>query len=253
VVCKDAQELIHGYMDGELDPFGNLEIERHLEGCEACSEVYKREHTLHSLMQNPSLKFKPPARLQSTIESAVRKADKAERGRRWTVWPAPWRWLSVAASLASLAVLIWVAAVVSRPAGQDLIAQEVVSSHVRSLMAGHLTDVPTSDQHTVKPWFTGKLDFSPPVKDLTAQGFILAGGRLDYLGQTPAAALIYRRRQHVINLFIWPAASDRATGIKIQSRRGYNLIHWTQSGITYWAVSDLNTGELQEFVRLVFQ
>lgn len=250
MVCKDAQELIHGYIDGELDPSGNLEIERHLETCEACSAVYKREQALHSLMQNSSLKFKAPAHLRATIESAVRKAANAERAPGWV---APWRWLSVAAALASLAAVIWIAAVVSRPSEQDLMAQEVVSSHVRSLMAGHLTDVPASDQHTVKPWFNGKLDFSPPVKDLTAQGFILAGGRLDYLGQTPAAALIYRRRQHVINLFIWPAPSNRSTPMKVQTRRGYNLIHWTQSGMTCWAVSDLNPAELQEFSRLFNQ
>jgi len=149
--------------------------------------------------------------------------------------------------------VVWIAVFVARPPGQDLLAQELVASHVRSLMAGHLTDVTTSDQHAVKPWFNGKLDFSPPVKDLTPQGFILVGGRLDYLGETPAAAVIYRRRQHVINLFIWPMASGRATGMKIQSRRGYNLIHWRQSDLTYWAVSDLNTSELEEFVRLVSQ
>lgn len=253
MVCKDTLQLIHGYIDGELDPFGNLEVQRHLEGCEACSAVYKREQALHSLMQNPSLKFKPAAGLRRTIESAVRKADKAERRRHWASRVASWPWFTVAASFASLAVVIWIATVISRPAAQDLIAQEVVSSHVRSLMAGHLTDVATSDQHTVKPWFNGKLDFSPPVKDLRAQGFALVGGRLDYLGQTPAAAVIYQRRQHVINLFVWPAASDRDTGMKLQSRRGYNVIHWTQSGMTYWVVSDLNPGELRDFARLVSQ
>ena len=253
MVCEDARELLHGYIDGELDPFGNREIERHLEGCEVCTEAYRREQTLHSLMQNPSLKFEPPAGLHRRIESVVRNAGGTERKRRWMLWPAPWPWLSVAASLASLAVVTWIAVVVARPRGEDLLAQEVVSSHVRSMMAGHLTDIAISDQHTVKPWFNGKLDFSPPVKDLTAQGFILVGGRLDYLGETPAAAVIYRRRQHVINLFVWPAAPGRAPGMTIQSRRGYNLIHWTQSELTYWAVSDLNSSELGEFARLVSQ
>ncbi len=241
MVCKDAREWINGYIDGELDPLETAEIERHIDGCGACSEVYRHAQALHSLMQERALRFEAPARLRRTIESAARKPEGG---------PAFWRWLGVGASLATLAVAIWIAVLVTRPAGQDLIAQEVVSSHVRSLMAGHLVDVITSDQHTVKPWFNGKLDFSPPVKDLTGQGFLLTGGRLDYLGQTPAAALVYRHRQHVINLFSWPAASsDRSSGMKAQTLRGYNLIHWAEAGMTFWAVSDLNAGELQEFAR----
>ncbi len=252
MVCKDTQELLHGYIDGELDSFGIQEVERHLEGCEACSEACRRVRALRLLMQTSSLKFQPPAGLRHRIQSAVRSAEQVE-GRGWMSGPVLWRWLTVALSFASLAAVTWIAFVSPRGPGEDLLAQEVVSSHVRSLMAGHLTDIAASDQHAVKPWFNGKLDFSPVVKDFTAQGFILAGGRLDYLGETPAAAVIYRRRQHVINLFVWPAASGRATGMKTQSRRGYNLIHWTESGMTYWAVSDLNAGELREFARLVVQ
>jgi anti-sigma factor RsiW len=163
-----------------------------------------------------------------------------------------WRWIIAATSLLSTVIVIWVvASIFARQSTGDVLAQEIVSSHVRSLMADHLTDVPSSDQHTVKPWFDGKLDFSPPVKDLSQQGFSLNGARLDYIGNRPVAALVYQRRKHPINLFVWPSTEAPAVSEKASERQGYNLIRWSNGGMTYWAVSDLNLAELQQFAQLL--
>lgn len=254
--CRDAQNLIDGYLDGELDIVRSMEIEDHLRGCSVCAKLYENHQVLRSAIHQNAPYFKASAGLQKRVRSAVRQASGAEPVPRVLAWRAPWRpawnWVGLAAAVAIVAVLAWgVAARLSGPSAEELLAQEVLSSHVRSLMANHLTDVPSSDQHTVKPWFNGKLDFSPPVKNLTNEGFPLAGGRLDYLGGKPVAALVYQRQKHFINLLIWPATGSSDLAEKSVTRQGYNLLHWTQSGMTYWVVSDLNSRELQQFVELV--
>jgi anti-sigma factor RsiW len=192
--------------------------------------------------------FQAPDGLEDRIRAQLRLRERVQdvsSKRHWRAWGG---W----AIAAAVAIFLVLSAVlferVTRPAISELLAEEVVSDHVRSLMASHLTDVISSDQHTVKPWFTGKLDFAPVVKDLSANGFQLIGGRLDYLSDHPVAALVYKRRQHTINLFIWPSAEADSSRRTI-TKRGYNVAHWTHGHMNYWAVSDLNAAELNEFAN----
>ena len=247
VNCHTTQKLLDGYFDGELDLVRNVETEEHLRGCPGCTEAYQNRQALRSAVRATAPYFKAPAELEKRIWSTVRQVAKAGPAPR----PVSWGWLGIAAAAAVVSVLAWTLAPRLRgPSGEDLLAQEVVSSHVRSLMAGHLTDVASSDQHTVKPWFNGKLDFSPTVEDLAGRGFALVGGRLDYLAGRPVAALIYQHQQHFINVFVWPATPGADATEKTQARQGYNLVHWTRAGMTYWVVSDLNQSALQEFAKL---
>ena len=252
--CQRAQELIHGYLDGELDLARSLEVEKHMHECEICARTYRSQTTLRSSLKSDSLYYLAPEKLKKRVQSSLRKETKSEVSSR----AFNWRWLTVGASLAFMllvGVVVWRLMPKSiAPSGDELLAQEIVSDHVRSLqMPGHLTDVLSSDQHTVKPWFDGKVDFAPPVKDFASQDFRLYGGRLDYLNNRPVATLIYQRRLHYINLFIWPAEQAGSTGEVTIQRQGYNLIHWSASGMNFWAISDLSAVELHEFARLVQQ
>ncbi len=244
--CQEMQNLMHGYIDGELDLLNNLQVEEHLKDCPACAQEHENHKTLRSALSNSSLYFNAPVSLKKRVRSSVRAASKGESEPR----TLSWRWLAVAGSFAFIAIVITgVIFIQSGPAHDEVLAQEIVSGHVRSLMGNHLTDVASTDQHTVKPWFNGKLDFSPPVTDLTRQGFPLIGGRLDYIDNRPVAALVYQRRQHFINLFICPDAGVSGSRNKMFARQGYNLIYWNRAGMVYWAVSDLNLSELQEFTQ----
>jgi len=248
--CHEIQDLLHGYLDDELDVVSSLAIERHLQDYAMCTQTYSNYQALRAAFRTSALSFQAPPHLHRRVRSAVRRASTADRTRLrgWS-----WHWLGACAALVLLALALWRFWPMPFGAGTDgRLTQDLVSSHVRSLMVSHLTDVTSTDQHTVKPWFEGKLDFSPVVADLTGYGFPLVGGRLDYLANRPVAALVYRRRQHVINLFVW-LAPHQAGGETIRLYQGYTLQHWTTAGMTYWAVSDLNDSELKEFVRLVQQ
>ncbi|HEV2751606.1 MAG TPA: anti-sigma factor [Gemmatimonadales bacterium] len=238
---------LDAYLDGELAAPEAGELEAHLRVCPDCSRLERRRRTLSVALREQLPRYEAPDTLRARVRAALRE-QSSHAARRRTV---PWRALSVAASLVVVAVGSWQLA--TRNAGSEAIADQVLASHVRSLMAGHLADVPSSDQHTVKPWFNGKLDFSPPVFDFAGRGFPLLGGRLDYVDGQQVAALVYGRRQHVINVFLWPAGRGRAAGSGARefTRQGYHVLHWTTPEYTYWVASDLGLPELRDFLVLV--
>jgi anti-sigma factor RsiW len=245
VDCKDAQKLLDGYTDRELDLAHSLEIESHLRQCIACSKRHESNQALRSALGNPALYFKAPADLQRKLESSLRRSTRPEAPARIRLW----RWLKAGVPIAAAAIVILTVVPFLRGRSNEMLRREIVSSHVRSLIAGHLADVASSDEHTVKPWFAGKLNFSPTVVDLKNEGFPLIGGRLDYIDNRPVAALVYQRHKHYINLFVWPSGSESDAATETISRQGYNLYHWSKAGMNYWAISDLNHAELQEFAR----
>jgi anti-sigma factor RsiW len=246
--CSNTQTLLDAYVDGELDPLRHLEIEEHLHGCARCAQSCSDHQIIRGGLKTESLYFKAPADLQKRVQRSVRQAAKSEA-------PAGWfsgSWFKIAAPLATAAlVVLMLVPYFGGPSSDQLLTQEVVASHIRSLMVNHLADVPSTDEHTVKPWFNGKLDFSPPVSDLAKQGFPLVGGRLDYLSNRPVAALVYRRDKHVINVFVWPSDSSAQTAGPIKTQQGYHVVRWTSSGMNFWVVSDLERNELARFTDLL--
>jgi anti-sigma factor RsiW len=243
--CPDKELLLHGLIDGELDAANALAVEAHLGACNGCAEELSRLQALRRLVRAPGVAFQAPAGLAERIDAAIGDdaVEPRPARRRLGAW-APWALSGAFAALAaSLALVMF-----NPTLPESALTTEVVSSHVRSLQAGHLTDVATSDRHTVKPWFNGRIDFAPPVVDLAAQGFPLAGGRLDYLHDRNVAALVYRRRLHVINLFVWPSKpGETLSGVR--RHEGYSLVYWTAGGLEFWAVSDIDPADLQAFAR----
>jgi anti-sigma factor RsiW len=244
--CEQARPLIEPYADGELEAAAILELEKHIHDCPACALAWRNTQALKKALKQDALYFAAPAELRRRIKAELPSPAKEVPPRLgWN-----WNWLSVLTSGAAAACLALLLAVtLLRPAPQQQLAQEIVSSHVRSLMANHMLDVVSTDQHTVKPWFNGRLDFSPPVKNLAEQEFPLIGGRLDYLGGRSVAALVFQRHKHVINLFIWPARESGSKPVPVATIQGYNVIRWSEAGMVFWAVSDLNETELMEFVQ----
>ena len=243
--CQQARPLIGPYADGELEAATILELQKHIHDCPACAVEWRNLQSLSKALKQDALYFTAPGELRRRIKAELPSRRVVPRRPAWN-----WNWLTSAMSAAfavCLALLLLVTQI--RPSAEQQLAQEIVSSHVRSLMASHVTDVASTDQHTVKPWFNGKLDFSPPVKDLAAQGYPLTGGRLDYFGGRSVAALVFQRNKHIINLFVWPEKGADSKPAAIKPNQGYNLIRWSKEGMIFWAVSDLNEKELMEFAH----
>ena len=242
--CAEIRPLFHAYIDNELDVVRSLEVEQHLKTCAGCGQARNSVLALRSALQLNDLAYRAPAALRQRVRQIARGPGREKSsGAGVSAW---WRWLALGATGFALALLVL------RPAGlsgDDSRLNEAVSSHVRSLMAEHLTDVTSTDQHTVKPWFNGKLDFAPNVKDFVADGFPLVGGRLDYLGNQVVAALVYRHNKHVINVFVWPDTA--AAAARTENRRGYFVINCSTNGLHYCLVSDLNEKELGDLAALL--
>jgi anti-sigma factor RsiW len=242
---ENIRELLHAYVDGELDLANTRETERHLQSCADCRGTEKAIRELRTALTSQGPTYRAPTHLRRNVRAALRREAKSSEQKL-----SPWLMFATGAAFAAL-ILGFALLQTTRAARTDAILSQVVANHVRSLLAAQLVDVVSSNQHTVKPWFDGKIDFAPEVRDLSANGFPLAGGRLDYLDGKTIAALVYHRDKHPINLFISPTLTSRTTSPTAAVRRGYNVLSWTNNGMTYWAVSDLNQTELREFTELI--
>ena len=237
--CEDQELLLGGLVDGELDAANTALVEAHVARCESCREELERLQAVRTLLRGNGVRHSAPDSLARRVSAMPELAPKAANDNRLTRWLAPGLVGAIAASLATITLL--------PPGSQSIIDQELVSSHVRSLQPGHLTDVQTTNQHIVKPWFNGRIDFAPPVPELADVGFPLAGGRLDSIGGKTVAAIVYHRRLHTVNLFIWPAKDG---GERSFVKDGFAVKEWSRNGLRFAAVSDIPAGEIQQFHKL---
>jgi anti-sigma factor RsiW len=259
--CERARELLSPYLDGELSAEERRAVAAHVEGCRSCSaqvDDFRRiGRTLAEAGREPT-----PKALALRVRANLAREAEGEEGRIASspVKPAPGRPSSALHALMRQAAVIAAACVLSAlatwwivgTAGEaSRLEQEVLAAHVRSLLQDSPIQVASSDAHTVKPWFAGRIDFSPDVKDLAADGFPLLGGRLDYVGGRRVGAVVYKRRLHTVNVFMWPSASPGDAAPRLVARNGYNLLAWSRGGVDYWAVSDLAAGDLRQLQSLL--
>lgn len=249
--CEFTHTALHGYLDGELDASRSAEFEHHLENCRECAKTLQTEESLHSAIQHSTLYEEAPVSLRKKIHAELDRATAAPVVPRIPAW----RWVAVAASILLIAGISWYVwpRTGSTVAAAPFTAAEMIDAHIRSLQPGHLMDIASTDQHTVKPWFTGKLDFAPPVRDFSEQGFPLIGGRLDALGGRNVAVLVYQRHKHIINVFVLPTKEPDTPIHPPGLRQGYQWLHWRRQGMEYCAVSDVSVDDLHELAQLIYQ
>ena len=252
--CMSIRGQMHPYLDQELDLPNVVAIDRHLASCLECSAMFAQLSALQSGLRRHAVRHSAPAALAERIRAGV--AAGAAGARMQTavrVKRAPWfqHWFQLGAAVAAATVMTWAATTLYYASAQDeqLVAEQVFAAHARSVLTDRLFDVASSDQHTVKPWLSSKLDFSPPVADLAGAGFALVGGRVDYVNSRPVATLVYRHRQHWIDLFVWPDAKTGRASPEALARNGYNVLRWTDAGMTFWAISDVNAEDLKTFAE----
>jgi anti-sigma factor RsiW len=250
MTCQESVRLLLGYFDSELDLVHTIEIEDHLRTCAACRSALEADRALRASISRRNLRFSAPPTVVRNMRAAVANSFPPEKSAS-RIWLWNWSFAATAAVLILCAVLTWKLLPANAPNNSASIFDEAIADHIRALMPGHLSDVESTDQHTVKPWFDGKLDFAPPVENFAAQGFPLIGGRLDYLDHHPAAALVYQRRKHFISVFLLPATGEPDRAESQTTERGYNVISWTRGAMNYWLVSDLNPAELEELAKLL--
>jgi len=248
MTCELSRTTLHGYIDGELDAVRAAEFENHLEGCPQCRATRDRMESLRTQLRESNLYEYAPAGLRERVHTQLFEGSSEKRenasGRRWFLVPA--------FSVAAIAFAFWLALSLVQPHTHSAqITAELIDAHVRSLQPGHLTDVISTDQHTVKPWFDGKLDFIPPVADYSEKGFSLTGGRLDFVDGHSVAVLVYARAKHIVNVFVWPARSTETMSDSSGSRQGYNWILWHSGDMTFCIVSDAAPTSLAQLRDLI--